>query len=47
VKPYDVKIFSGAKFHGSVLRVCVTGAFPGYSRTDLLIARETSKTKKV
>jgi len=35
------------KFHNSVLRVCVTGAFPGYSGTDLPIARETSKTKKV
>jgi len=35
------------KFHVSVLRVCVTGAFLGYPGTDLPIARETSQTKKV
>jgi hypothetical protein len=46
VKPYDVKIFSGAKFHGSVLRVWVTGDFNGYSGTDLLWIGYF-KTKKI
>jgi len=46
VKRYDVKIFPGARFNGSVLSVCVTGLLPDIPNPDLPIARNIFKTKK-